>query len=252
MRIIPCILIVSCFVLIVPDIKAQDKIFDDSRAGIFDTDISFAGMVHTAGWGLNFRYGDYKGAFKKHIWEIELASMKHPKEHKSYNPFLDNSIKGYVYGKKNTLTILRPSFLFQKTIYRKQSSKGVAVSRILGGGPALGFEKPVYLVIGKPTYPYPIKDVERYDENEHYVDNIISRGPWLKGIGKMKIVPGLHLKGALEFEYATDFRTIKALEVGATLDAFYRNIDIMAFTQNHQVFFNLYVALRYGGKKTLQ
>ncbi len=231
---------------------SQDRIFDEARGGIFNTDFSFAGALHTAGWTGNYRYSKYKGAFKKRILEIEFTTIKHPKEYKSYNPFLDNNIKGYIYGKKNSFWLLRPSFLLQNTIFKKQSSKGVAVSYIMGAGPVLGLLKPVYLEIGKPTYPYEYIALEKYDEEIHYIDNIVGRGPWYKGIDETNILPGAHAKLALEFDYCRDPKRIKAVEVGGTLDVFHKNADIMAFTSNRQVFFNLYVAVRYGARKMLE
>jgi len=227
---------------------SQDIVFDDGRT-IFTSEMAGGAFIHSGGWGVNFRYGQYKGAFKKLVYEGELTGMRHPKEIKTYNPVLDNNLRGYYYGKRNSLTLLRGSVGYHKSIYSKQNSKGVEVNYLLHGGLTLGFLKPVYLTIGTPGRSDSYKE-EKYDPEKHNTGNIIERAPWYYGMDGIKLLPAGYAKFGLNFEYATESKNIKALEVGTMFDVFPRPVEIMADTRNRQVYFSLYLNLLIGSKKS--
>lgn len=214
----------------------------------------FAGgiFLHSSGWGLELQRGDNITADKKRLLSLGFANMKHPKEFKSYNPYYEDA-KGYVYGKLNGFYLLRPTIGIKNVLFDKIRPGGVQVSYELMGGPSLGFLKPVYLEIGYPDVPYDVIREERYDPEDHRVDNIYGRASWSKGLGEMKFHPGLYGKFGMNFEYAGDNERIQAIETGLMVDAFLRKVPIMAVEEvdgvsNDRIFLNLYVCLKYGKK----
>ena len=71
----------------------------------------------------------------------------------------------------------------------------------------------------------------------------VSRAPMIKLAKKSDY--------ALSFESSRQANRINALEVGAILDLYYKKIPMMANDFNQPYFFNLYVSLTFGSKKTV-
>lgn len=204
-------------------------------------------IVHSNGYGITCRYGVHKTGFSRHIFGGDFVIMKHDKEVKSYNPWYEDS-KGYIYGKENSFFILRGFYGQRYSFTDKIRERGVDVGVIWGIGPALGFTKPIYLEIGHPSVPYEYITVERYNSQEHYVDNIFGKAPGTKGLDELGFHPGVHVKAGLLFEYSPENEGIKALEIGVTLDAFAKKVPIMALTENKQFFVSFYLNLLFGKK----
>ena len=228
---------------------AQETIFEEART-IYRRETSYGLMIHTSGWGGSFRKGTYLDGFSKRMLEIELVGMKHSKQIKNYNPFLDNT-RGYFYGKLNSLSVLRTNMGYHKTFISKQSVRGVSISYLLHGGLSVGYAKPIYLLIIEDFDENGnlILETHRYDAEKHTVDNIYGRASAFKGLFSGRVYPGAFAKAGLSFESSRNPDKINALEVGMTLDAYLEEIPIMALTNNKQFYFNLYVALYFGGKK---
>lgn len=204
---------------------------------------------HTAGWGIQFRRSYNQTGYKKLMFEGDFIGMKHPKEVKTVNQAFDNA-RSYVYGKINTFNILRLGAGQQYTLYSKMERNGVEVRFLYSGGLSLGILKPVYLNILKPTGNVGEFDVvtEKYDPDEHYIDNIYGRAPFTEGLDQLFFRPGAYVKAGFNFEYAPIFEDVKALEIGAAFDAYPQDIPIMAFTENKQFFLSFYLTIMYGRK----
>jgi hypothetical protein len=157
-----------------------------------------------------------------------------------------------VFGKLNTLFLLRAGIGSRKVIFSKAERGGVEVNYILLFGSSLGLAKPVYLDIGyKTDVPTEIKIVtEKYDPNNknHTPDNIYGRSGFLKGIDEVTFHPGLYSKFGFNFDWCGFDEGVKSLEFGVALDAFAQKIPIMALTENKQFFLSFYVSLIYGKK----
>lgn len=204
---------------------------------------------HTGSWGLQFRRSYNQTGYKKLMFEVDLVGMKHPKEVKSINQAFDNA-RSYVYGKLNAFNILRAGAGQQFTIFSKAERNGVEIRFLYSGGLSLGILKPVYLNILKPTGNIGEFDVvtEKYDPNEHYIDNIYGRAPFTEGLDQLFFRPGAYVKAGFNFEYAPIFEDVKALEIGAIFDIYPKDIPIMAFTENKPYFLSFYVTIMYGRK----
>lgn len=202
---------------------------------------------HSNGWGFLFRRAKNKTVSKKRFWEAEFVSMKHPKEIRSVNPYVENA-KSYIYGKMNTFLILRGGYGWQRIIFDKAEKGGVAIRLNYGGGISLGFTKPIYLnILHKTSNPYEYYiETEKYDPELHQVTDIYGRASFVNGLTEMKIWPGIYAKTGLSFEYGRNQERIKALEIGGAIDTYYKEIPIMAKTKNKQLFFIFYIHVMIG------
>lgn len=209
---------------------------------------SYAILINSNGWGLNYRYGKRLDGFRKRIFDIDFAYLKHPKEIKTQNPYYENQ-KRFVFGKLNTLYVLRGGIGIQKEIYSKFDKGGVAVKFFYEGGFTLGALKPVYYAVvdsmsKKPNDPY--TSDKKFDYSIHSVEDIYSRASFFKGLGETKFKPGIFIKLGLSFVYSNVYDVLNALEAGVIVDGFYQDVPIMANQKNEQVFVSLFISYRFG------
>ena len=219
---------------------------------IYKREMAGGVLVHGDGWGFNFGMGKYRTAKKRRMLDLEFVTMKHPKEVKSFNPYYEDA-RGYFFGKTRSMFILRPTYGRKNQLTDKLRKAGVEVNYVWSVGPSLAFTKPVYLEIGKPSIPYEFIVVEPYDPEVHFVDDIFGRASWFRGFDQLQFHPGLFARFALNFEYADQRSSIKAIEAGVSIDAYAKEVEIMADLEdvkNKQFFFEFYIALKYGKKFT--
>jgi len=236
------------FVVLTQALFAQETVFEEGRT-IYKRENAFGAIIHTAGWGLTYKYGVYTSGFTRRIYEVELVGVKHPKEIKSFSSVFDNS-NGYVYGKLNSILVLRFSIGQHSTFINKQSVRGIDISYILNTGLSFAYAKPVFLEVvdtSKTPIEYPI---ERYDPEKHPQGFIVGKASWFRGFFNGKFYPGAYIKAGLNFESSRQANKINALEVGAILDVYLQKIPIMANDFNRNYFLNLYVSFTFGSKKT--
>lgn len=235
---------------------SAQSIYDDQGRTLYSHEIYGGPLLHGGGWGGHLFYGKYRTAADRDLYGFELVGMKHPKEVKSYNPYYEDS-RGYFYGKLNSTHFIRLTYGRKHRITEKIRKSGVELNYVWGVGPSFAFLKPIYLEIGyradgKDNPPYDNIIEERYDPARHFANNIFGRASWFLGLGEMSVMTGAFGRFALNFEYAGENSGIKALEVGASLDAFTAPVPIMAEfegVQNKQFFLEFYLALQFGGKK---
>ena len=226
---------------------SQEAEFDDTQL-FYRREIVGGLLFHTSGWGLNFRYTKRIDGFRRWIFTADFMTQKHPKEVKIDSPL--KSYKSYVLGKINYFDYLHPAIGREKILFKKELKNGVQISRHWVIGPSLGIKKPVYLIVGYPN----INDansreyIEPYDPQKHTQDKIYGRASYLFGLRDITIVLGLHAKFGLTFEYAPLDEMIRSIETGISLDAFPKPVEMMAFTENKQIFLNYYLIFNMGKK----
>jgi hypothetical protein len=201
--------------------------------------------IHNLGMGGNIRKGVNKTFFNSRIFELELVSMKHPKQVRMINPYYYQA-KSFVYGKLNYVLILRASYGFKKLLNRKPYWGGIELRALYMGGVSVAFAKPVYLVFWDETITY--TKVERYNPDNPFHDEeyIFGRARFAEGIGEIKVYPGIFVKGGLNFEFGTLNSKIRALEVGAVAEYFPVAIPIMAYNPEQSFFFTFYLNFSLG------
>lgn len=209
---------------------------------------SYGMNIHSGGWGVNYSNARFHTAFKRRKLEFELVGMKHPKEIKSVNTYVQNA-KSFIFGKLNYVYVLRGGYGLQRTLNTKPLVNGVELRRIYSMGASLAFTKPVYLYVSVPdSFVSPRDQVvaERYDPSKHSAHSI--KGRFSKGFDEMGFYPGIYGRAALNFEFGHSYELIRALETGIVIDAYPRAIPIMAFSDPSRFFVNFYIALSIGSR----
>ncbi|MCK4569931.1 MAG: hypothetical protein KAT76_06550 [Bacteroidales bacterium] len=209
----------------------------------------FAGgvILHSRGWGFQFRKGKNLSYFKSLQWEINVVSLKSPKQIRTLNPYFNNA-KSYVYGKLNHVYILRAGIGIKRLLNRKPYWGGIELRFIYFGGFSLAIAKPVYLYVLNFTpenEEYTI-NIEKYNPKIHGLDNIYGRAPFTHGIGNTSLHPGLYVKLGLNFEFGNYNSSIKAVEAGATLDYYPIPVSIMALNPEQSFFLTFYIGFSFG------
>lgn len=202
-------------------------------------------VLHNLGMGLQFRKGTNKSFFVSRIFEIEVVSMKHPKQVRVINPYYFNA-KSYVYGKLNHVYMFRAGYGNKRLLNRKPYWGGIELRALYMAGVSVALAKPVYLYFWDDTYT--ILKEERYDpENPfHSSEFIYGRAPFMSGFSEIKVYPGLFAKAGLNFEFGTNNAKIRALEAGATFEYYPVSIPIMAFNKEQNLFFTFYITFQLG------
>ena len=183
--------------------------------------------------------------------ELEAQNFKHPKEIKSVNSNFENS-KGFIYGKLNSVLIIRGGVGYQNLLFEKTEKKNVEIRFSYFLGATLAFAKPVYLEIVKPKpgglQGENIISTERYDPDVHFPSNIYGKAPFGKGIDQTRLYPAGYAKAALSFEYGKRYNVIKAIETGVVADVYAVPLPMMAFSRKQQVYVSLYLKMVWGKK----
>lgn len=223
---------------------------DDGPTTVFTHRYEAGISLHTRGMGAILARGAYRGVGKVRTWSVEGVSMKHAKEVRSFNPVYDQA-RSYVFGKVNSLYIMRLGWGQRTVATPKLRNGGVAVGWHYSLGFALGLTKPVYLEIGYPKIPYTYLLIERYDPAEHGTDDIYGRAGVLNGILELTPYPGGYARAAVDFEYGGQSESLRTLSVGVQIDAFPTRIVIMAddFGQNDRLFLTLFAHWTVGRQK---
>lgn len=238
------------FLLLWTTVQGQQTIYDETRV-LYRKELLGGLTLHGDGWGINFFHGKHRTARDRRMIGVEIVSMKHPKEIKSFNPYYEDS-RGYFYGKQNALLIVRPTYGRKHQIADKIRQSGVEVNYVWSIGPSIGLLKPVYLQIGQSSANstlYESITVERYEPGEHDVHNIYGRATWFRGINE--IVPhfGAFGRFGFNFEHSGQTDGIKAIEAGMSIDAYPTPVPIMAELEgvkNKRFFFGFYLSLKFG------
>ncbi len=226
---------------------AQGEI-DDGTQIFYRNERTFAGFINSNGFGGNFRYAKRITAFKKTLYEIDLVSIKHPKEVKISTSLSSFNSRSFIYGKLINFYNLRAGLGFQKELFQKFDRGGISIRYFYNFGPTLGIKKPIYYNHYEINPDGSIKDQKtaKFDVNQHVDPRIMSRASYLKGFDELSFTPGIYGKSGITFEFSKYDEVIHALEAGIILDAFINEIQIMAIENNKQIFFTMFLSYRFG------
>ncbi len=215
---------------------------------ILKREYSAHAFAHSEGMGFGMRWGQYNSYNSQRYINFDLLNMKHPKEIKMGNVYMFDNARKFVYGKQNSVLMMRFGLGSMNVLNEKPYWGGVDVRRFYEFGASIAMAKPVYLYIidqSSSTYTYHL-NLERYNPEEHNILNIFGRGPMLKGVGESKIYPGLYFKGGFSFEYGPERRLVRYVETGVAVDLYLKKIPIMALAENTNYFISFYVAANFG------
>lgn len=220
------------------------------RGVIYRYEQTGAILIHTDGFGLRYRTGMHLTGYSKSMLEFEFLSMKNPKETRSINPLYSDA-KSYIYGKLNTFSVGRAGVGIQKVINSKARGikNAVEVRYFYAMGFSAGILKPVYLYIVdfNSGYDATIK-TEKYNPTKHYPENIYGRAPFTKGFGELKFHPGGYVKFGLNFDFAPEEENLRSIEIGFNVDAYPKEVPIMALKENKKFFLTFYLSFNLGNQ----
>jgi len=227
---------------------------------LYRKEMSFGLTIHGNGLGAIFRKGTHVTARKKRMFEAEFVSMRHPKQYKVTNQYVNGDAKPFFFGKLNYVYIPRVGMGSQNVIFGKAERSGVEVRYNYFGGVDLALTKPVYneVLIPVPNGDYSVPVTMQYDPTDPNQDDpskFYGPGSYFKGFDQIKLYPGIYGKFSFSFEHSTAHQKVAIIETGMVLDLFLKTIPIMALPPNKpQVdnvpyYFNFYISLLWGGKK---
>ncbi len=206
--------------------------------------IFYSGIeVDNHGFGGSFRRGFHKTVKIKKLFEVDLVTLKHPREVKqSTNELAGN----FVFGKLNYAYNLRLGYGQHKILAYKPFGDGVELKAIYAFGLTTIFLKPAYYLVVYQGQPQPVE--ERFDSDKHELYNIVGSGSYFKGFNELTLQPGAYARLGLNFEYSSERQSIRSVEAGVIVDLYPKDVKILAFDRNYPVYVSFYLALQYGRK----
>jgi len=221
------------------DIDEQNRIFyrNERTVGI---------NLNSNGLGISYREGKRLDFLNKRIIDIDLNTIRHPKEIKLSNPWVQAG-GSFVFGKVNNLYSLRGAIGHQHEIFKKMDLGGVAVRYFYSGGPSLALAKPIYynVLYYTPSNTYEIRK-EKFNDDIHDPTDIYNKASFFKGFSEIKVYPGLFAKAGFNFEYSKQDKLIHSIEVGTSVEGYTSKLPIMASDDNRALFLTLFVSYRIG------
>ncbi len=203
-------------------------------------------------WGLNKNTAGgliggfvFKKSFKMNermlqTFGLEIMNVRHPQEVR-FNSAYGNF---FTFGKKNYLYTFRLQYGRDLILFKKAPQQGVEIKAVFAAGPSIGVEAPYYVEYLKDD----ITIRAQYNETMAK-ENILGPGRLFQGLGDSKIVPGLNVKAALNFELGIFKSQVTGFEAGVLVDMYTREIDMMALAKNYSVYPTLFLTLFFGNRK---
>jgi len=171
---------------------------------------------------------------------LEIMNVRHPQEVR-YNSQYGNF---YTFGKQNYLYSFRLQYGRDFILFKKAAQQGVEVKAVFAGGPSIGIEAPYYV-------EYEKEDIivrEQYNADIAR-EAIYGSGRLFQGLGQSKIVPGINLKAALNFELGIFKSQVTGFEAGVLVDLYARKIDMMVKAKNYSTYPTFFLTFYFGNRK---
>ncbi len=226
----------------------------EEGALIYQKQNIFGVKLNTDGLGFIYEHGKYKTINKTSLWWIDIGERHSPKEDKQTLTDQFGFAYGdpFKYGKINNFYFVKLGIGQQLLIGGKGSQNGVAVSFLYGGGVGVGLLKPYYLNVTDSTQTV-TTDIKYTGDNVNeflgFTDYINGASGFQKGLNEMTIVPAVHAKTALRFDYGRYNQIVSAIEVGVNAEYYTKKMQIMFDGPDRNFFFSGYVALEFGSRK---
>ena len=240
-------LLITLIVLISAiDVLSGQGELDEQQKVFFRNEKTLAILLNTDGFGGSYRSGKRIDYLNKRIIDIDFGTLKNPKEVRLSNPSFQTP-GSFIFGKLNSVFFIRGGWGRQHEIYRKIDLGGVAIRFFYSVGPVLTLYKPVYYKILVPVSSTEFTIVEqKFDIKKLDPTMIYGRSSFFKGFDELKVLPGVFVKSGFNFEYSKEDKVIHAIEVGAQIMAFPKEIPIMATKNNKAIFLSLFASYRFG------
>ena len=220
-------------------------------------ELSMGFRLNTDGWGVfvdrgairsdNVKLSDMFYTVK--LWQIEFDEKKDPRESKTTSNDQGSSSGAsnpYIFGKINNFYTFKVGLGTSKLIAGKPDPGATSIHWVITGGASLGLLKPYYLDAHYNGIDQAIKFTDQTSST--FLDRGLIAGAagFSKGLGETKMVPGVHLKTGLHFDFSGNRKTVFGVEAGMNFEYYTQPIQIMALPAGTPYFFNLYASIQFG------
>lgn len=216
--------------------------------------------LYTDGWGIHLDRGAVSATGKNsdifydiQLLQLEFDEHKNPKEIRRTNNLgsvNNNKTRPFAFGKVNNFYTLKIGYGKRKMIAGKPEQGNISVHWVYMGGISLGLLKPYYIDAYVPQGGVLTETSIKYSDSTKQTfltkNYIIGSSGFSKGLGEISIVPGIHIKTALHFDFATSKYRKAAIETGINAEFYTKGIEIMANQKAQPYFVNVYASVQFG------
>lgn len=252
------ITIIACFFGLSVMVKAQSTFDNKAVKGlIYDKEFTLDFRLHTYGYfSLAANIAQIKAYNKTQFYHFEIGTLRHPREFRQkidfFPNFLNSTNNPFLYGKQNSLYVLRGGWGEKRYFSEKGANKGVALGISYSAGLSLGLLKPYYLDLIRfedNTGPAIITS-EPYNEDNELVFLDINRINGASGSSfgwdELSVLPGGYIQAGVHLDWGAFDKFVKGIEAGLMIDVYSKKAPIMIIEDNKFLFMNVYVNLQIG------
>jgi hypothetical protein len=208
--------------------------------------------LNSDGWSIFTDIGSVKSSDPKHsdmfynvrLLQLEVSEKKDPREYQTTSKVGSGTDK-YILGKINNFYAVKLGVGSRTMIAGKPDPGTVSIHWVNAGGLSLGLLKPYYLnaYIGDPTA---IKYSDATKSTFLDPSQIESSAGFSKGLSEISIVPGVHFKSAVHFDFSTNRKNVIGVETGVNAEYYSKPVPLMAGQTAKPYFFDIYLAAQFG------
>ena len=230
--------------------RKTDALIKQEEEGVlaYNKQTAFGLQLRTNGYAAFIEIGKMKTPRFTNLYSLEVSEIFHPREEKV--PSTDQNYFGgsFKYGKINNFYQVKLGFGQQYVLGQKGNKNGIAVLGIYQGGLSIGLAKPYYVDIDNNNGAKSIR-YKGADTSAFLGDRILGSSGLSKGWKEVTIKPGAFAKLGLRFDFDSYNETIKALEIGLSVDAYAREVKQMVYSKPGRIFFQGHIGFVFGGRK---
>lgn len=240
--------------------------YNQDKGILYQKESGVNARIYTNGFSFGYQIGKIVKYNLSQYYFAEFGELKDPIETRQQkNISLSGprgTFRGFIFGKQNNFYPVRVGIGEKRFLSEKGKRKGLAMGVSYEGGATLGLLKPYYLILRHTTdNPGNFTSIrsEKYTaENANRFlnwDDIFGADKLTKGLDELGIIPGVHVKGSLHFDWGAYGEFIRSAEIGIMADGYIKDVPILAdneemgINNNQNIYLNLFVNLRLGKRK---
>lgn len=215
---------------------------------------SYGVKLNTNGYGLLYSFSKRINNRNRFFIESEYNYQKSYKELKIINPYVETySKRKFIFGKTFSVHNIKLGYGHNYMLFEKHDKNSLSIHLSASIGGILSLSKPIYYEIVDSFYyhnekRYAYTSEHRFDEYKHKnPTDIAGRSSFFKGITETRPNAGIYLKLGLAFDFSQDLERTQVLELGALIDLYINQLEIMA-EKRSRFYPALYIAYHFGKK----